>query len=60
MPGINIGNKDHTRLVEPKAIPVVDECDLTACPMKSKTFLGFYFLCLYARECDHHFFVVCS
>jgi hypothetical protein len=59
VPGINIGNKDPTMLVEPKAIPAVYECDLKACPMKSKTSLGFYFLCLSAWGCDCHF-VVCS
>jgi hypothetical protein len=41
--GINIGNKDPTRLAQPKAIPVVYECDLKACPMKRKRSLGFIF-----------------
>jgi hypothetical protein len=37
VPGINTGSKDPTRLVGPKAIQAVCECDLKACPMKSKT-----------------------
>jgi len=35
-------------------------CDLKACLVKERTFLGFYFLCLSTWGCDCHLLDVCS